>query len=338
MTDEAQPDAGPASDGVLDFDQAAAELLALEQRPDEEAQDEEISAEAEADADEETEADPATDSDADPDDEATAAEDDEGDDTEAEDPPIQPPHSWDKEAKERFKQLDRETQEYLVNRENERDRAVSQKLNEAAETRKAAEEAALKFAQYAQTFDQLATQAQQRFADKWANTDWQKLADENPAEYVRMQEAYKADQQVLARTQQAQQAAEMQAHQQFLQREGERLKEVAPELADPEKGGERKRELAKFLSEQGVDQNALKWASADELAIAYDAMRWRKAQAQSAKPKPVEKKQAPKSVRPAAEAKTKPRKAQVRESAMKRLGQTGSVDDAAAAILALGES
>ena len=66
-----------------------------------------------------------------------------------------------------------------------------------------------------------------------------------------------------------------------------------------------------------------------------NAMRWRKAQAQSAKPKPVEKKQAPKSVRPAAEAKTKPRKAQLRESAMKRLGQSGSVDDAAAAILAL---
>lgn len=333
MTDEAQPNTGPASEGVLDFDQAAAALLALEQRPDEEAQNE-IS----ADADEETEADPATDSDADLE-EATAAEDDEGDDTEAEDPPIQPPHSWDKEAKERFQKLDRETQEYLVNRENDRDRAVSQKLNEAAETRKAAEEASSKLAQYAQAFDQVLTQAQQRFADKWANTDWRRLADENPADYVRAQEAFKADQQALAQTQQAQQAAEMQAHQRFLQQEGERLKEVAPDLVDPEKGGERKRELVKFLTEKGVDAEALRWARASELALAYDAMRWRQAQAEAAKPKqPVEKKAAPKSVRPGAEAKTKPRKAQVRESAMKRLGQTGSVDDAAAAILALGES
>lgn len=336
MTDEAQPDTGPASEGVLDFDQAAAEMLALEQRPDEEAQDEEITADEAVD---ETEADPAEDSDADPDEATADADDDEGDDTEAKDPPIQPPHSWDKEAKERFSKLDRETQEYLVNRENERDRAVSQKLNEAAETRKAAEEASSKLAQYAQAFDQVLTNAQQRFADKWANTDWQRLANESPADYVRAQEAFKADQQALAQTQKAQQAAEMQAHQQFLQQEGKRLKEIAPDLADPKKGGERKRELAKFLSEQGVDAEAMKWASAHELGLAYDAMRWRKAQAETTKPKPVEKRPAPKSVRPGAEAKTKPRTAKQREAAIKRLGQTGSVDDAAAAILALsGES
>lgn len=332
MTDDAQPDTGPASEGVLDFDQAAAEIIALDQdeRSEDEAQDEQNTAKAEApEADDETEADPAEDSEADRD-EATAADDESDDDTEADDQPIQPPHSWGKEDAEWFATLPRQAQEKIVSRENERDRAVSQKLNEAAETRKAAEEASSKLAQYAQAFDQIAAQAQQRFADKWANTDWQKLASDNPADYVRAKAEYEADQQTLQQTQQAQQAAEMQAHQQFLQREGERLKEIAPELTKPEN----KQALGKYLTDQGVPPESLKWASADELALAYKAMRYDQLHAQPAKPKPVEKKPAPKAVKPAAEAKTKPRKAQARDSAMKRLAQTGSVDDAVAAILA----
>lgn len=327
--DDAQPDTGPASESVLDFDQAAAEIAALDQgeRPEDEAQDEQNTAD---EADNQTEANPAKDSDADLE-EATAADDESDEDAEVAEQPIQPPHSWGKEDAEWFATLPRQAQEKIVSRENERDRAVSQKLNEAAQTRKAAEEASSKLAQYAQAFDQIATQAQQRFADKWANTDWQKLANEYPADYVRAKAEYEADQQTLHQTQRAQQAAEMQSHQEFLQREGERLKEVAPELIRPEN----KQALGKYLSDQGVPPEALKWASADELVLAYKAMRYDQLQSQPAKPKPVEKKPAPKAVKPGAEAKTKPRKAQEHDAAMKRLIQTGSHDDAAAAILAL---
>src|SRR5437588_12045861 len=48
-------------------------------------------------------------------------------------PPLEPPRSWTKDEKERFKSLPRETQEYLANREQERDREIRRSQNEAAE-------------------------------------------------------------------------------------------------------------------------------------------------------------------------------------------------------------
>src|SRR5207247_451171 len=48
-------------------------------------------------------------------------------------PPIEPPRSWTKGEKERFQSLPRETQEYLAEREQERDRTIRQSQNEAAE-------------------------------------------------------------------------------------------------------------------------------------------------------------------------------------------------------------
>jgi hypothetical protein len=48
-------------------------------------------------------------------------------------PPIEPPRSWTKEAKEQWQALPRNTQEYLAQREQERDREVRRSQNEAAE-------------------------------------------------------------------------------------------------------------------------------------------------------------------------------------------------------------
>ena len=50
-----------------------------------------------------------------------------------EEPPIAPPRSWTKAEKERFATLPRETQEYLAERETERDREVRRSQNETAE-------------------------------------------------------------------------------------------------------------------------------------------------------------------------------------------------------------
>lgn len=335
MTDDTQPDSGSVSDGVLDLDSATALLTERDERPED--QGDETTDGAKRDTDNQSDADEPTAEDSDADREATDDADEE-DDTEAEAPPIPAPHSWDKEAKERFAKLDRDTQEYLVNRENERDKAVSQKLNEAAQTRKQAEEQSSKLAQYAQQFDQIAQQAQQRFADRWQNTDWQRLAQEQPAEYVRLKAQHEADQHAVQQTQIAQQAAEQQAHTVFMQREAAQLAEVAPDLADPEKGSERKKELGQYLAKQGVTTDQLKWASAGELALAYKAMMYDRLQAQPAHAKSVQQKQAPKAVKPAAEAKTKPRKAQERDAALKRLERSGSRDDAVAAILAMDNS
>src|SRR5437764_1181432 len=51
----------------------------------------------------------------------------------AAEPLIEPPRSWTKDEKERFKTLPRETQEYLAERETERDREIRRSQNEAAE-------------------------------------------------------------------------------------------------------------------------------------------------------------------------------------------------------------
>ncbi|MED5549867.1 MAG: hypothetical protein VX529_10970 [Pseudomonadota bacterium] len=333
--DDAQPVDGPASDGVLDIDAATNEIAAFDDvRPEDE--DEGTEENTTDEVAEESEADPtAEDGEADPDEEATAETDDE-DEAEAEEPPIQPPHSWDKESKEWFSTLDRKTQEIVSARENERDRATAQKLNEAAEARKLADQRSSEIEQYAEVFGQIAKNAKAQFANRWEGMDWEKAAQQlDPQQYNQLKAQYERDQHILQQTTQAQQAAEAQSHREFLQREQARLPEVAPDLADPEKGAERRQKLAKFLTDQGVDKEALKWASADELGLAYDAMRYRELQAQpktTAKPTP---KPAPKAVKPGAQAKTTPRKAQVRTKAMKRLGTTGSVDDATAAILAI---
>ncbi len=55
----------------------------------------------------------------------------------AELPTIDPPRSWTKGEKERFATLPRETQEYIADREQERERAIRQSQNEAAEKTKA---------------------------------------------------------------------------------------------------------------------------------------------------------------------------------------------------------
>lgn len=50
--------------------------------------------------------------------------------------PIDAPHSWSKEAKELFSKLPREAQDYIATREKERDRGISQKMEEIAQQRK----------------------------------------------------------------------------------------------------------------------------------------------------------------------------------------------------------
>jgi hypothetical protein len=76
--------------------------------------------------------------------EANAADDQPSGETQATEPegnlpPIEPPRSWTTEEKERFKSLPRELQAYLSEREQERDRDVRRRQNEAADERKAAQ-------------------------------------------------------------------------------------------------------------------------------------------------------------------------------------------------------
>ena len=74
-------------------------------------------------------------------DKETTVEDEEAD---PEVPAIDPPKSWSKDAHERWSKLDRETQEFLAARDSEDQKAIKRSLQEAADTRKAAQAEAAK--------------------------------------------------------------------------------------------------------------------------------------------------------------------------------------------------
>lgn len=110
-------------------------------------------------------------------------------------PPIEPPRSWTKEAKERWQSLPRETQEYLAGREQERDREVRRSQNEAAEQRKAIDAERQKVEQARQQYEaqlpvlmQTLQDAQAgAFADVKTVDDVAKLAQEDPFRYIQWQ-------------------------------------------------------------------------------------------------------------------------------------------------------
>jgi hypothetical protein len=160
-------------------------------------------------------------------------------------PPIEPPRSWTKEAKQRFQSLPRETQEYLSVREQERDREVRRNQNEAAEARKALEAERQAAVQAKQRYEQVlppllkALEAANagEFGDIKNFDDAEKLARENPARYAQ----YAARQQKLALIAQEAKAAEerRQAEQAkawnaYAAKQDEALVERVPELAKPE--------------------------------------------------------------------------------------------------------
>jgi hypothetical protein len=110
--------------------------------------------------------------------------------------PLDPPRSWSKDARERWSRLDRADQEYLLQRDSEDTAAVRRGQNEAADARKKAEAdiaqiqaerqrtaAQLQFlSQHIQTFDPVLAEGNK--------TDWTKLAQENPADYVAKRAQY----------------------------------------------------------------------------------------------------------------------------------------------------
>lgn len=107
---------------------------------------------------------------------------------EPESPAIEPPTSWNADAKERFKALPPELQKYVAERESERDRGLSKTQQETAEARKAAEAERQAVQQERQALAQRLT-AQIGYAEttdpvlaEGRKTDWARAWRENPTE------------------------------------------------------------------------------------------------------------------------------------------------------------
>lgn len=263
-------------------------------------------------------------------------------------PAVEPPHYWDAAAKARFAELSPELQAVTLEQWKNGERVVNKAQEEAATARKGADEARQKAeAEFTSAADlnrrlgEIVPKAEETFKSRWDGVDWVALSKADPDQYVQAKAMFDAEQADLQRLQVARQDADKvenekrtQARTELVKAEAEKLKTLAPDLADPKQGPARMRELVDFLTGAGLSTQQLANASALELALAYDAMKHRKAlaaAASAARPKtpPIPARPA---ARPAAGGGTPQKTAPA--AAMDRLRQSGSRDDAMAVLKA----
>jgi hypothetical protein len=180
---------------------------------------------------------------------------------------IEPPSSWTKQDREVFSALPPEAQAIIARRDSEQNAAFKQKTTEIAEHRKALESTFQTVQQerqtYAQNLRQLLAVAMPE-AERFSQIDWTRLAQEQPADYVRMtaeRDALRGRlgtiagelQQVEVQSQQAQ------AYQfaQIRQAEQQRLVEAIPEYGDPEKGPAKIASVRNWLSKKGFSDQEI---------------------------------------------------------------------------------
>jgi hypothetical protein len=271
-------------------------------------------------------------------------------------PAIAAPQSWDAAERATFAKLPPAAQEIILKRETERDRAVSKAQQESTQARKTAEADLVGLAQIKTQFDQIATRAEKVFADQWANVDWVAFARADPAACQIAQAEYNVHLGELQKVQQAQadaekvqQLAEQTAFQSYIREEFTELSQVAPEMADPKTGPVIRSSVTEFLrglhrtdGQRAIPDENIERISAVEMALARDAMEYRKlkaaGKATAARPAVPATRPASAPARaaaPSAAPPARPPRQRDYETAMSRLSEKGSVENAMAALQAM---
>lgn len=275
--------------------------------------------------------------------------DEEGDESESSDeqdeepaaPAIDPPVSWDAEAKERFAKLPPEDQQYIADRESQRDKFVNTKAMEAAQHRKAAETVTEQYTQlHRQYAEQLGTYAQ---AITPAEPDLALLATD-PHAFAEQAQRYKQamaqrdylSQQAAEAKSRADQISQQQAVYQAQQDEA-MLTEMIPEYGDPVKRTEFLTNVIGVARELGWPDDLIAQARPHDILAVKQAASW-KADAekwrglQKAKMEPVRAaKTLPKVSKPGAAQPKGSARAQGLSDSLTRLRSSGDINDAAAA-------
>ena len=238
---------------------------------------------------------------------ATPPQEAPGEQTEAaepahEEPPIAPPRSWTKAEKERFATLPRETQEYLAERETERDREVRRSQNETAEKLKgltakeqAAEQARQQYeAALPQLLQAFQSSQQGEFADIRTIADVENLARTDWPRYLQ----WDVSQKKLAAAQEQMQAAQVRQQQEQSQRFADFAKsednlfvEKVPEMSDPAKSEKLQKAAVNVLKDLGFSDQELgaSWNGSGNISLRdhrmqlliRDATLWREGQAKA---------------------------------------------------------
>lgn len=174
-------------------------------------------------------------------------------------PPIEPPRSWTKEAKERWQSLPRETQDYLAQREQERDRELRRSQNEAAEQRKliesersTAEQARKQYEAALPALMQALFDAQAgEFSDVKTVEDVTKLADADPFRYLKWQahqQKLQAVQAEITKAQERQQSEALSKLSDYRKKQDELFAEYAPDMRDEKKASDIRNKVVGHLT------------------------------------------------------------------------------------------
>jgi hypothetical protein len=232
-----------------------------------------------------------------------------------------------------------------VEKEEVSSKAVAKAMQQAADQRKAAEQAAQTFTEKARAIDGLLTQAEAAaLADGWGewmqvpDAQWINLLRQDPDTYRPIKEQVDLRkshmQQLITAKRDADNAREAETFNAYLAEQRVDLARIAPDLSSD---GAKRAEIGKYLMDQGYQPERMKGISAQDLVLARKAMLWDQAQAakKSVKPQPKPAPAQSKPVKPAASNPTPPRQRATQETNAK-FSRTRSVDDAVALLDAKG--
>jgi hypothetical protein len=329
----------------LSIDDAVEHLLGADEVNNEDTTDEVVNSEADPEELQIADNDAADDEPSEIDDEEVETTEEDGEDEESQPDPIDPPHFWDNEAKEKFAKLPREAQELLVAQDAKSQSHYGKLIETTTTAKKAAETNAKTLQDKATALEQLISNAEPLFVNRYANVDWQQAFAVDPVNAQIAKAEHDAEKNYLDQLVAQREETEAAALVEFHRSEAEAMTKMAESdpvvkrFLHPETGKEFKQAVAQYLVDNGVPADRLKYVSASEIALAAKAKLYDDLVAKQKEKKtttPPAKKSVPQQsgkVRPSAT----PALSQSQQSASKlknRLSQTGSIDDAVAYLLA----
>lgn len=223
-------------------------------------------------------------------------------------PPIDPPASWAKDAKEAFLALPRDLQQTVAERERERTADLHRRQSAADKARQDAEAAAQTIAAERQRYANYLASLQQQMVTldpviaEGQKTDWDKLAVDDPAEWARRKQAFESRVNHIQMLEAERRRVEQVSFQERSAKMVQTLKADIPELADEKSWNKFNSEISAYLVKEGFAPEAIS-SETNPLLIkqARKAMLYDKLMAEKAK---IEQKKqpaaAPRALRPGA--------------------------------------
>jgi hypothetical protein len=255
-------------------------------------------------------------------------------------PAIDPPQSWKADERALWAKVPPDVQAIIARRDRDASSYVLTRTQEMAEERRASAEARLsERGEYKQNLEKLLFVAAPE-AEKFTQIDWQRLAAENPADYVRLtaeRDALRgrigAIQGEIQRIDYQSNAEREQQFGQFREQQAQLLAQKLPVYADAERGPKFVRELTDYLQTQGFTPQELA-AVVDHRAILLAEKAMRADRAAAARNGAQQQKAPPPRVQqPGTKQRSDSSASQRRNNKLAALERSGSERDAVAYLL-----